>query len=283
MLETNEYSWIKGTLKYKYVDTDSNKTESLGYHPNGKLKFRYFLVDNELNGACRIWDEEGRMLNEENYENDVLHGLSRAWHANGTLMSEVQYKKGLKEGVSKEWYDNGQLKCQQAFLWGIQHGPSFKWSAKGILLERYAYSVGLISGVVTKWNEDGTFKSKHIYARGALLPEKIQKVINAGELDAKFILSLKNATLRSICLEELSYGRFLSQMPHEIIHKEGDYELIRINWHEREEPISLVKVKCPSTDTFYTLRVPPSVNTVKKAIAWTFRMKDKEYLPEQET
>ena len=94
---------------------------------------------------------------------------------------------------------------------------------------------------------------------------------------------MKNAEIRRICLEELGYARFLSQVDHQVIEKDGEYELVRIDWHKNEEPICLVKVKCPSTGAFYTLRVPLDMKTVKQAVAWTFGLKPSQYCPEKET
>jgi len=134
-----------------------------------------------------------------------------------------------------------------------------------------------------KWDEQGKLTEKKIYVRGVILPPKIQKIISSGALTAQYILNIRNTALRRICLEELGYERFLLQVNHEVISKEGDCELVRIDWHKREEPISLVKVQCPSTGVFYTLRVPPRMKTVKQAVAWTFNMEDSEYAPLGET
>ena len=46
--------------------------------------------------------------------------------------------------------------------------------------------------------------------------------------------------------------------------------------------ICLVKVKCPSAEVYYTLRVPPEMKTCKEAVAWTFHMGKKEYNPQEE-
>jgi hypothetical protein len=72
-------------------------------------------------------------------------------------------------------------------------------------------------------------------------------------------------------------------MPHEVLHQDGNCELVRIDWHQREKSIFLVKVKCPSTGAFYTLRVPPATKTVKAGVAWTFGVKAIEYSPNVET
>jgi hypothetical protein len=45
------------------------------------------------------------------------------------------------------------------------------------------------------------------------------------------------------------------------------------------EPIVAIVVKCPSTGRNYVLRVPPTVQTAREAVAWTFGLKPDEYLP----
>ena len=284
MLEIDEYSWLKGTLKYKFVGAPGrNRSEALGYHPNGNLKFRYFLVNGELNGIGRFWDEQGHLYLEENFINGQLQGIKREWYLDGILKSEEYYNENLRNGIAKAWYSDGKQKRQATYLNGMLHGPCLEWYPNGQLAERKQYESGLMNGVCIKWDEQGKLIEKKVYSRGVIVPPKIQKIINSGALTAQYILNMRNTALRRICLEELGYARFLSQVPHEVLDKDAESELVKINWHKREEPISLVKVKCPSTGAFYTLRVPPRMKTVKKAIAWTFAIPDKDYKPELET
>ena len=81
----------------------------------------------------------------------------------------------------------------------------------------------------------------------------------------------------------MGYSRFLAQMKHDVIEKDGDQELVKIDWIKSEEPICLVKVRCPSTGAFYALRVPPGIKSVKQAVAWTFGVKEEAYVPDVET
>jgi hypothetical protein len=37
--------------------------------------------------------------------------------------------------------------------------------------------------------------------------------------------------------------------------------------------------RCPSTGRDYVLRVPPTMNSAREAVAWTFGMKAEEYQP----
>ena len=124
---------------------------------------------------------------------------------------------------------------------------------------------------------------KQIYVRGVRISGDLNNLINSGKVTAKLILRIGNTAVRRICLEEFGYGRFLAQLPHKILDRNGEYELVKIDWHKREEPVYLVKVKCPSTGAFYTLRVPPAMKTVKEAVAWTFGVSEDQYQPEAET
>lgn len=49
------------------------------------------------------------------------------------------------------------------------------------------------------------------------------------------------------------------------------------------EDIKLVSLKDSSTDRMYLLRVPPTVNTLKAGVAWTFNMAPEDYEPVVET
>ena len=79
------------------------------------------------------------------------------------------------------------------------------------------------------------------------------------------------------------YEKLVAELKGIIIHTDGEYQLIKIDWHKREEPIKLVKVKDPSTDKIYLLRVPLEMKTCKEAISWTFGLSAKDYNPIKET
>ena len=49
------------------------------------------------------------------------------------------------------------------------------------------------------------------------------------------------------------------------------------------QPVTIVRVKCPSTGGEYRLRVPPTMTRCDESVAWTFRMKVDEYAPVAET
>ena len=275
--------WLNGRLKYCYLNKEGTEAEAVEYYDNGQLKYRYLVNFGELHGSCRIWYEDGRLQCEERYVSGRLHGLKQVWYPNGVLQAELNYKNGFRDGTCKYWYENEKPQEISVYVNGSYGGTRTTWYPNGSMQLQCHYRNGLLHGSEKEWSEDGKLKLNKAYVNGMAIPVWVNNLLVSGSLKAEHILKISNTAVRRLCLEELGYGRFLAQMKHEIIDKDGEYELVKIDWHKREESIHLVKVKCPSTGAFYTLRVPPTVKTVKKAIAWTFGLNQDDYKPELET
>lgn len=285
----DEPSFLPDSLKFRYFAPPDGPGETIGYYPNGQMRFDYPLLKGNIHGLGKAWYEDGQIICEEEFRNGLRHGRQRFWYPSGAVKSEGVYVNGCRSGEYKEWYENGNIKLQLEYSHDtvpdadLLYGICIKWHPNGKMAKRVSYVFNIKHGVYQEWDETGKLHDKRIYVRNVRVSGELHRHIVAGTLTAKHILGITNAAIRRICLEELGYGRFLSQVPHQILNKDDDYELIKIDWHKREEPIYLVKVKCPSTGAFYTLRVPPEMKTVKEAIAWTFGLNKIEYKPEIET
>ena len=272
-------SWLNGRLKYQYISAQTAKIE--GCYPSGKPSFLYFLKNGNMDGICRAWHETGQIKIEEAFDSGEPLS-SKEWFANGHIRSETPYKQGMIDGICNAWYENGQLARQCSYRKNLRHGVITNWHPNGRIKSEERFNSGRLHGVSTYWNESGK-QSKVTFIRNTFINNKTSSLIGSGELTAKHILKINNAEVRRVCLEELGYGRFLNQLEHEVIDKDGDYELVKVDWHAKERPIALVKVKCPSTGAFYVLRVPLSVKSVREAVAWTFGMSKNDYKPEEES
>lgn len=275
--------WLQGRLRYNYLGQDQIVAETVAYHETGQIRFRYPVHNNKIHGICRIWYANGVLQCEETYVNNCLDGPRKEWHQNGQLKKELNYKKGVRNGVHKEWYETGVQSLQCSYVEDRLDGPRTEWYGNGHIRSLSDFVGGRRQGIFKYGLPDGTLKRKEVYIRDVRIPANISRLIDSKKLMAKDILTIKNMAIRRICLEDLGYARFLAQVDHQIVETNGDQELVRIDWHKQEEPIYLVKVRCPSTEAFYTLRVPPHVKTVQQAIAWTFGLKANEYHPEKET
>ena len=253
------------------------------WYPSGKPKSVAFYRNGLLDGPRRKWDENGQIICDERYILGRRHETRREWHPSGALMSETSYVDNVPVGTSRSWYENGNLKTQCQYVKGRMEGPSLRWFPGGRLKFRTNYMNGLRNGIGKRWDENGRLLYTKIYVHNYPAAEKTAGLLHSGKITARDIISIPNTAIRRICLEEFGYGRFLSQVEHEVMDRSGDTELICLNWHKKEEPMTLVKVKCATTGAYYVLRVPPRVQTAKQAVAWTFGMSPEEYTPATET
>ncbi len=107
--------------------------------------------------------------------------------------------------------------------------------------------------------------------------------LKGNNLTAREVISCRNAEIRSLLLGQFGYERLIQELQANVLHQDGDSQLIEINMGKHEEDIRLIKVRDSTTKQFYLLRVPPTVWSCKQAVAWTFGMEEDEYDPIKET
>ena len=87
------------------------------------------------------------------------------------------------------------------------------------------------------------------------------------EIDTFRVVSEKNAQLRAVLIEKIGMNRIINELKGEILDEDkvNDFSLINIRLAKEEDlkfigdkTINLLKVRCPSTQAFYTLRVRPA-------------------------
>ena len=105
------------------------------------------------------------------------------------------------QGLRKEYYLDGTLRFMERYERGFLHGT------------RIIY------------NKHGRIYRKEMYVRGMIADWKFLTIINSRDLTAEDILKIENAELRRTCLEEFSYERFLAALSHDVLDKEGEYNL----------------------------------------------------------
>jgi hypothetical protein len=106
-------------------------------------------------------------------------------------------------------------------------------------------------------------------------------------LDAREILAEPNAERRRVMMERFGLDRFMRDAKAQMLDQDrdagGPRRLLRIELPD-DEPLVCVSVICPSTQRQYMLRVPPTMQTCRQAIAWTAGFDDPDdYRPAVET
>jgi len=257
--------------------------ELSSYFPNNKLRFCYTLKNGRLHGCGRSWYDNGQLEREEWFHKSILHGIQRLWYAQGILKSEMNYVNNHLDGLRREWYPSGRLMMECHYVMNRLEGICTEWHHNGQIRERTPYWEGQPHGIIKRFDEKGRAIAKDIYVRGLRYTGRIRRLVNAKRFDLRQLGRIGSVAIRHFLLEEIGYARLLREGNAQIIDQDGECELFQCHWHKEEEPLYLVKVKCPSTGTFYTLRVAPHVRNVREAIAWTFSLGGNEYIPQEES
>lgn len=92
-----------------------------------------------------------------------------------------------------------------------------------------------------------------------------------------------NAEIRRVMVDLYGADRYLVDAGAKLIHSDKCGKL----WHtnmDGDEPLVMVEVinSTPEPDgsyRHYLLRVPPTMQRARQAVAWTFEMDEKDYLP----
>lgn len=224
-----------------------------------------------------------RLCYVRKYAGENISEKAHGFYPDGKPMFKYPMYQRYFHGVCFDFHPDGQIRKLSFFDRGRLHGEVTIFDVKGQLIFREHFIQGVRHGLSQSWGASGKFIRQELFLRGQDVPAGLNRWIETTPIHARHVLGVKNSEIRRIFLRELGYERLLAGSPHCVLHQQGDQALVRIDLPGSEEPVVLVKVRCPSTGSFYVLRVPPEMRTVREAVAWTFDLGENEYLPVQET
>jgi len=97
------------------------------------------------------------------------------------------------------------------------------------------------------------------------------------------IIALPNAEIRRAAIEYIGYEAFMAKAAAKKLDENNDHGILYQVPLKDDEDLVLLKVKDPSTDRQYFLRVPPEMKTAGQARAWTFGFREQDFVLTKET
>jgi hypothetical protein len=79
------------------------------YHSNGKLKSTTEMSGEKRNGASKLYNEEGVLIEEVHWKNGVEHGEMLAYFPDGKLKERHHMVMGKEIGTSTLYYHDGKI------------------------------------------------------------------------------------------------------------------------------------------------------------------------------
>lgn len=135
----NGTQWM--TVRY-----DSSSVEHWKwYHENGNPFFEAKILDDELQGAYRVWYENGQLAERLFFKDNLENGRAEFYHPNGQLAMTGNFEQGKMTG---QWmcYDTAGGLAEGAWVWRFAALP-----------ENIRMSGNLVNGAPTgTWNYQTT-------------------------------------------------------------------------------------------------------------------------------
>lgn len=108
------------------------------------------------------------------------------------------------------------------------------------------------------------------FNHGVVLPKKYGQ-LHPRQWQAEWIVEEDNAELRRVLLQGIGYTRICRELQAIELDAWQEYSLLKIDKIVDDidgQPISLLKMICPSTGFTHILRVPPDIQSAREAIRW---------------
>jgi len=105
-------------------------------------------------GFERTWHPNGLIQSELLYDQGLLNGACKQWSDNGKLLGTYEMKLG--KGTRKEWSDDGNLLRETPLVNNKEDGRQITYSRGGQMLEEMHYKAGEFHGINRRWRSDGS-------------------------------------------------------------------------------------------------------------------------------
>jgi len=215
-------------------------------------------------GVCHSWYNNGRLIRQKFfYENGHL-AYDYRFHAKECVVKDprgnVLYRlKGMLD-CRGLWNGHAVFNKSNPLEWFLASRPFEVWKNDSLIL------AGQFDGRhrTGRWVENGKVT---YYEKGVPLPKKLYET-PPEQLNVKDILRLSNAQSRMALMSKLPPERIAEAGT--VIHKQSDMRLYDIKGYESR----ILRVKCPSTGSFYFLNVPHDAARCEQARQWTFHVGD---------
>jgi antitoxin component YwqK of YwqJK toxin-antitoxin module len=190
-----------GNLLYEgYFKNDQPVGEFKRYHPNGLIKAKLFYTEGSDTSDAELFDPQGKLMakgkylgqlkigewryfqngqlvSEEAFENNLKHGVSKTYYPTGELFEETSWKYNLQDGMYRAYFKNGKPYLECRMFNGKRDGSCQVYYENGGLELDAFYKKGLRDGEWKYYHLNGDFSYTLIYDLGLLLnPEVLDSI-----------------------------------------------------------------------------------------------------------
>ena len=158
-----------GTVQSVFTFSEQGTTAAAKiYHPNGFPAAQGKYVDQQKEGLWQFFSsfEEGYLINEESYLNNLRNGESLKLYPDGTVAEKMNYENDIASGEWIKYYPNGTMSLKTTMVDGRIDGKFEAWFENGQLLFSGAYRQDAREGKWLIYERDGTLRYEINYVNG---------------------------------------------------------------------------------------------------------------------
>lgn len=153
------------------------------YNEKGNISVEFNYKEGKKSGIKRVYDaEDGRIISEENFSNDVREGLS-VYFKEGIKFKEVPFVNGKEEGIGREFdktgliqtittykkgFINREEKINRTDKFGKKQGIWKEFYPDGAVHKEMKYQDDLLNGYYKEFAKDGNLILAQKYIEGVL-------------------------------------------------------------------------------------------------------------------
>lgn len=148
-------------------------------------RYQRSKADFARQGLYQKFDEQGRLMEEANYQNDTLNGLRVLYYETGDTQIVETYRQGIFEGPYRLFYESGQLNLTGRYEANEMTGDWYRYYENGQLMERVRFESNTENGPFIEYYENGNLKAEGAYLDGDNEHGLLKLYDEAGELKRK--------------------------------------------------------------------------------------------------
>jgi antitoxin component YwqK of YwqJK toxin-antitoxin module len=153
-------------FNFDRVYNNGEEGETIFYHDNGVIASRGLLLDMTPHGLVKSYNENGQLVQEENFNMGVHDGESKEYYDDGKLKRMVMYANDNMTGISKLYHDNEQLWSETEMRDNKFWTAISSYDRNGKPQDKGTLKNG--NGTLKTYNEKGELTAEADYEKGVL-------------------------------------------------------------------------------------------------------------------
>ena len=133
-------------------------------------------------GTFKAYNENGVVIEEAEYDNDLLHGKRKLFYDSGEVMIEENYVQGQFQDWYRSFYENGQVELEGKYIDNSMEGEWKRYFEGGQIMETVLFSGNQENGPFVEYHQNGQLKFEGTYKDGDNEHGELKEYDEAGTL-----------------------------------------------------------------------------------------------------